>query len=370
MENEKEINVIATNNAINLYGKVSSAVNLSRALAVAESYAPKDKVNNLLEVGGIHQIMLEVKIAEMSRSIGKQLGINLGRFNESTGEFAVTTLGGFLIPGQPIPLNNKEITPTGFEKINGIAGFISPAVNAMFRTKKRFNFENGDITWSAFIDALKEDGLVKILAEPNLIALSGQTASFLAGGEFPIPVPDDDGITIEYKKYGVGLSFTPSVTEKEKIGIKVHASVSELDFTTAVQFSGYVVPGVTTREASTTIELGDGQSFAIAGLLSESVKENVQKYPFLGDIPMLGILFKSTSFQKNETELVIIVTPRFVKPINAETQPVPTDFYTEPDDAEIFFNLKQPAGSSMDKSMGKGMEGTLDGPFGHASEIK
>jgi len=378
MPDEKDINVIATNNTITLYGKVSNTVNLSQAQALAESYAPKrkkkkakeDLINNLLEVGGTHQIMLEVKMAEMSRSVGKQFGINMARFNEATGEFAVTNLGGLVTPYNPFDFANKGIKINNqgerTDSINTVSGLIAPAVNALFR------FADGDIAWSAFINALKEDGLVKILAEPNLIALNGQTASFLAGGEFPIPIATNDKIKIVFKKYGVGLSFTPSVLANNKISIEVESSVSELDFSTAAKFSGYVVPGLTTRSASTVVELADGQSFAIAGLLSEKIKENVQKYPLLGDIPILGTLFKSTSFQKNETELIMIVTPRFVKPMDAATQPLPTDYYVEPDDSEIFLNLKNPVKKSLNQesSNREGIEADLDGQFGHSFETE
>ena len=343
MPDEKNIKVMATNDSLTLYGKVSNTGNLAQTMALAQSYVPKDKINNFLEVGGVHQIMLEVKMAEMSRSIGKQLGINMGSLDLYTGELAITQLGGL----------TKYSDGDGFT--------YSDAVNALFR------FNRGGFSWSAFINALKEDGLVKILAEPNLTALSGQTASFLAGGEYPIPVPSDDGITIDYKKYGVGLSFTPSVLDKDKISIDVTSTVSELDFSTAVQFSGYVVPALTTRTASTVVQLADGQSFAIAGLLSESIKEKVKKYPFLGDIPILGTLFKSTSFQKNETELIIIVTPRFVKPMIAKNQPLPTDYYNETDDAEIFFNLKKNNKESFKQER---FDAELDGQFGHSFETE
>jgi pilus assembly protein CpaC len=180
-------------------------------------------------------------------------------------------------------------------------------------------------------------GLVKVLAEPNLIALSGQTANFLAGGEFPIPVPQELGrTTIDYKQFGVGLQFTPLVLSSGKINMKVAPEVSELDFTNAVSFGGFVIPGITTRRVSTMIELGDGQSFAIAGLLKNNVREIVSKFPIFGDIPVLGALFRSSSFQKNETELIVIVTPHLVKPLDMAKQTLPTDQYIEPNDLEFY----------------------------------
>ncbi|MEN8212056.1 MAG: type II and III secretion system protein family protein [Thermodesulfobacteriota bacterium] len=334
LPNEKEIRIMSTNNSLTLSGRVSSAGNLAQALALAKSYAPKGKVNNLLTVGGTHQVMLEVKIAEMSRSLGRELGIGLG-LGAQSGNLAVQMLSDF----------GTSVTPA----FDGLLEY----------------FSGGDTTWTMLINAMKSNGEIQILAEPNLIALSGQTASFLAGGEYPVPVPNEDGITVSYKDFGIGLSFTPNVLSKDQINIKVNSSVSELDFSTAVQFSGYVVPGISTRRAATTVELADGQSFVIAGLLSESIRENIQKFPFLGDIPFLGTLFRSSSFLKNETELVIIVTPRFVKPLNKETQPVPTDFYEEPDDTDFYFNL----GRSSEKSSQNSSDNVnMDGQFGHSFE--
>jgi pilus assembly protein CpaC len=288
---EEALQVIGTNDSITLSGKVSNAVNLSQALALAKSYAPEGKVNNFVEVGGVHQVMLEVRIAEMSRSLTRRLGINFAA--QKGDQFAISLLGGLAGLDEGIP---------SVESL--LAG---PAVNSLFR------FDTGDVTWSGFMDALNEDGLLKILAEPTLITLSGQSANFLAGGEFPVPVPQGLGtVAIEYKPFGVGLVFAPTVLSKEKISIQVTPEVSELDFSTAAVIEGFVTPGITTRRASTTVELGDGKSFAIAGLLRESVLTNVQKFPLLGDIPIIGALFQSKSFIKRETELVIIVTPHLV----------------------------------------------------------
>ena len=338
LPDEPDIQVFSANDTITLLGKVSNNANLSRALVLAASYAPEGKVNNLMEVGGTHQVMLEVTVAEMSRSLGKDLGIDVSFFNDS-GDLGAIILNQL---GDNTPL---------------VTGTISSAVNSFFR------FSSGSATWTGFIQALQEDGLVKILSEPNLIALSGQTASFLAGGEYPIPVPSGLGETsITFKEYGVGLNFTPFVLSPDRISIKVNTEVSELDFSTAVQFGGFVVPGIRTRKAATTIDLADGQSFALAGLLSEDIRENVKKFPFLGDIPILGTLFKSTSFQKNETELVIIATPRFVKPMDTQNYPLPTDAYVEPDDAEIYLNIRK---EYIPPSSDLAIEGSLDGEFGH-----
>ena len=350
---ERDLRVIATHDSITLAGKVSSASKLSQALALAQAYAPgqqKDKANvhNLVEVGGVHQVMLEVRVAEMSRSLAKRLGINFSYIDG--GEFGLSTLGGLTQLVNPDRANIASGGPFGL--------FVSPAVNALFR------FDAGGATWTGFVDALKQDGLIKVLAEPTLITLSGQTANFLAGGEFPIPVPQGLGTTaIEYKPFGVGLSFAPTVLSQDKINIKVTPEVSELDFTTAIVLEGFVVPGLRTRRANTTIELGDGQSFAIAGLLSESVRDTMQKYPLLGDIPILGALFRSRSFQKNETELIIIVTPHLVKPLQLAKQSLPTDYYVEPNDFELFLEGRM---QGRPKNNPLPSQGGLDGEFGHA----
>lgn len=343
---EKELAITATNESITLSGSVSSITSLDQAMKLAQAFAPEGEVNNLIQVAGTHQVMLEVKIAEISRTVGKDMGFEPLWSND--GEFALVNIGALVTP--------DTVTGAGLAEAT-----LSPAINTLLQ------FNSGSSTWNAFINALQEDGFAKVLAEPNLISLNGQTASFLAGGEFPVPVPDDDGIAIEYKDYGVGLSFTPTVLSDEKINIKVNSEVSELDFTAAMQYSGYVIPGLTLRRAATTIELADGQSFAIAGLLSENIKENIKKFPLLGDIPILGTLFKSTSFQKNETELLVIVTPRFVKPLDNQAQPLPTDRYVEPDDLEIFLNLKQMQLSDK-KAAGDTDQKSIDGRFGHSFE--
>jgi len=368
LPNEKNLRVFATQDSITLSGTVSSTANLSQAVALADAYAgyvikveeqedskvegkvtkikwarEARKVCNFLEVGGVHQVMLEVRVAEMSKSVINNLGINFSYLRG--GDLGLSMVGGLMQLG-----NSTEST---------LELLVSPAVNALFR------FHKGGATWTGFIDALKKDGLVKILAEPTLIALSGQTANFLAGGEYPVPIPSKDGdnIAIEYKAFGVMLSFTPTVLSEDKISIKVAPEVSELDFSTALSISGYVVPGLSTRRAMTVVELADGQSFAIAGLLKETVRDSMSKFPLLGDIPVLGALFRSRAFQKNETELIIIVTPHLVKPLDPEKQTLPTDFYIEPDDTEIYllglmegWEKNQPSTTVM---------GELDGEFGH-----
>ena len=318
---EKGILVTSSHDHITLSGTASNANNLTRALSMAEAYAPK-KVINALQVGGVQQVMLEVRVAEMNRELIKRLGINFSVIGPDA--FGVSLLGG----------------------LTSLVAFTNPAVGAGAATVTTgvsqaitgvFGFDTGSLSWTGFIDALKEQNLVKVLAKPTLVALNGQEAAFLAGGEFPIPVPQAFGlVTIQFKKFGVGLVFTPNIMNSKHISLNVAPEVSELDFSNALRTQGFTIPAITTRRATTTIELADGQSFAIGGLMRDNVRESVKKVPFLGEIPILGALFRSSSFQKNETELLIIVTPHLVKPLDMTAQTLPTDYYVEPNDFEFY----------------------------------
>lgn len=309
---EKNIKVTGGHDGVALSGLVSDASNLTHIVAMAEPYAP-GKVSNLLQVGGVQQVMLEVQVAEMSRGLRRNLGIGWQETDGSHFSFG---------------LLNDTLTFT--EDSSGNLTLFPSALASAF-----FGFPIGNTFWNVVLDFLKQHNLTKILAEPTLVALSGQEASFLAGGEFPIPVPGTFGqTTIEFKEFGVRLGFNPTVMSDDKISLKISPEVSELDFATGVNFGGFTIPALVVRRASTILELGDGQSFAIAGLIQENVRETVAKYPILGDIPILGALFRSSQFQKNETELVIIVTPRIVKPLDLVKQPLPTDYYLEPNGFE------------------------------------
>ena len=358
MPDEKDVKVFASGDSITLSGKMSNSSNLAQALALAQSYVvDKGTVQNLLEVAGNHQVMLEVRVAEMSRTLGRHLGINI-HYNTNGNDFGVGMLGQLtqlVLPGSGQLLSGNAINAN--EAINNKLSIgVSPNVNAMFR------FRKGNSSWTGFIDALRDDGLIKILAEPNLIALSGQDASFLAGGEFPVPVPQGLGTTaIEWKEYGVRLMFKPVVLGN-KINITVAPEVSDLDFSAGFESQGFIVPALRTRKARTVVELSDGQSFAIAGLLSSTVRDAAAKYPLLGSIPVLGQLFSSRQFQRDETELVIFVTPHFVKPVDQQKQPLPTDSYKEPDDLDFYL-----LGNMESRSNAKPMvKGELDGEYGHA----
>ena len=353
---EKNLHIDATHDILTLSGTVSSTSKLSQALALAEVHSPKDgKVLNLVEVAGVHQVMLEVRVAEVSKAVVKRLGFNFNFFSPKSGNLGIGLLNQLTkLPDSLLP---------SFTSPNPMQ--VSDPINAIFRF-----FSKGAVT-TVFIDALQERGLLKVLAEPTLITLSGKTANFLAGGEFPIPVPQPGSggtaITVEYKAFGVSLHFTPTVLSNKKISMEVAPEVSDIDFTNAITITGFVIPGVTTRRVSTTIELADGQTFAIAGLLKDDLREIVSGYPIFGDIPILGALFRSTSFRKNETELIVIVTPHLVKPLDMAKQTLPTDQFIEPGDFEFYLlgHLEGKEKSESDSKNAQPRTPILKGSVGH-----
>ncbi len=343
---ETGIKVSSSHDAITLSGTVSSATNLTQVLAVA---SPFGKVVNLMDVGGVQQVMLEVRVSEMQKSLGRKLGVNFSGVSSTGKQFGVSLLGNLTnIAGLGFPAGTGDVAAPGAN--------LSASVNAIFR------FIHDGSTWTGFIDALKEQGLLTVLAEPTLTTLSGKTASFNAGGELPVPEASGLGtVSISYKKFGVGVSFTPTVMSDGKISMQVSPVVSELDYTNAVSYAGFVIPALTERDVSTVVELADGQSFAIAGLLSENITETVDKFPVLGDIPILGVLFRSSAFKRNETELVVIVTPHLVKPLDMSKATLPTDKYGDPGDFK-FYLLGDLSGNP--KSVPVNKKG-FDGEVGH-----
>lgn len=326
LPNEPGLQVMNSHEHISLTGNVSNMESLTKALTLAEPYAP-NKVINLVQVGGVQQVMMEVKVAEMQRGLMKRLGVNFKRAQKNHRDFSIGLINKLstIDAYDPFPVQQSSQTTTlQFPDVRTLASNLV------------LGFGIGQDLWTLFLDLLKEHSLSKTLAEPTLIAESGQAAEFLVGGEYPVPIPQQLGqVTIKYKEFGVGLKFTPTVLSEGRISVIVNPEVSELDFANGVQLNGFIVPALTTRRVKTVVELGDGQSFAIAGLLQDNIKETVSKYPFLGDIPVLGALFRSTSFQKNETELIVIVTPHLVKPLDMVQQTLPTDHYLEPNDFEL-----------------------------------
>lgn len=304
--------------AVVLTGVVRSAQQAEDARSMAARLSGGDaNVINRLAVKGPNQINLRVRIAEVSRNTIKQLGFNWD---------AILNAGSFafgLATGNPTTNVIGNIVTR-----NNIGG---QPTDSLFGS-----FQKGNFDINTVIDALETEGLLTVLAEPNLTATSGETASFLAGGEFPVPVPQSlDSITIEFKKFGVGLAFTPTLLNDGRINMRVRPEVSQLSTTGEVRINGFIIPALTTRRAETTVELGSGQSFAIAGLLQNNVSHDVRRYPGLGDLPILGALFRSDGFRRNETELVIIITPYIVKPISDQRMvSAPTDGLLIPNDAE------------------------------------
>ena len=349
MPHEEMIQVRGANDSVMLSGEVSNALAVDTAVSIAASYVPKAKVINLMQVGGGQQVMVEVKIAEVSRSSTKELGIGI-EASDTTGS-------------------------NTFEMSNGVAasGAALNSVGNVFRdgssTFGSFSITDltGDIATSLTmrLRILEGRGLAKTLAEPNLVAMSGQEASFLAGGEFPYTATGVGTAQTIFKEFGVGLKFTPTVLHSEKINLKLTAEVSSLGTSTV----GGDVP-INTRRAATTIEMADGQSFAIAGLLQSDIQNALNQVPGLGDIPILGALFRSSAFQRQETELVMIVTPRLVKPVAAGTLSAPTDSFIPTSwlDQYLLGNLEGTPNrvrKADKKSQSKKKESGLEGEYGH-----
>jgi pilus assembly protein CpaC len=305
---KEDIRVQASRDSLSLTGAVSSKEVADRATTLAGSGALKNVVNNLQVVAteAEKQIMLRVKFAELNRNLSSQFGVNL----ISTG--AANTVGA---------ISTQQFSPPRVASADGGAAFtISDALNV-------FAFRP-DLNLAATVRALQAQGVLQILAEPNLVTANGKEASFLVGGEFPVPVLQGGGnagaVTIQFREFGIRLTFTPSVTEYGTVKMYVKPEVSTIDLANAVSFSGFVIPALASRRMETNIELGEGQSFVIAGLIDDRVQENLNKIPGLSNIPILGALFRSRSETKAKTELVVMVTPEVVKPLLAgDTKPLP-----------------------------------------------
>jgi pilus assembly protein CpaC len=297
-----DIKVGTINNALVLSGSIGSVAEGETAKEIAARYVPDaDHLVNAMQTDAPYQVNLRVRVAEVSRQVIKAFGVNWGS-SIGAGKFSFGLATGAGAPGIPSPLHLAGVD-------NIIAGFKSGAVDL-----------------NVVIDALESEGLINILAEPNLTAISGAPASFLAGGEYPIPVPQGlNQVTIEYKKFGVSLAFVATITDGGRINLLVKPEVSELSSNGAITLNGATVPALTTRRMETTVDLASGQSFAIAGLMQNNVTQNIHKFPGLGAMPVLGALFRSDSFQKNETELVVIVTPYIVRPVSSRHVAAPTD---------------------------------------------
>lgn len=323
---DAKIRVSTANGRVLLSGTAPDGVVLDSILSVARQFGPD--VINSIQVAQPQQVMLEVRFVEAVRSAGRDLGVQWNMFNRGTNTRLIGNVGDGVSSSQ-LPVTNGKVggqgtgTPCGGGlNVSCSALTLSPFVSAgVLSAAAPFGFVVGKLLASGLeadilLNALETKGLARGLAEPNLVALSGDTANFLAGGEYPIPVPGTLGqISVEYKRYGVGLAFTPTVLGKGLINLKIEPEVSELDPSHSVAVgNGISVPALTVRRASSTIELRDGQSFVLAGLLQNSSTTAQDQLPWIGDVPVLGALFSSKSYQKHETDLIIIVTPRIVLP--------------------------------------------------------
>ncbi len=302
-------------------GYVDSPIQSDTVKNLVSSFlGEKEKLVNMVNTAGSDQVTLMVKVAEVSRNELKRFGIHLENFL-NTGNFVFSLAQGrdFLGAGGALLRNGGD--------------------SSLFA-----GFNTGRTSINGVLDALETQGLVSVLAEPSLTTTSGKPANFLAGGEYPIPVVDQDGkVSIQYKPFGIGLNFTPTVLSKDKISLNVTPEVSSIVDTNSIQTGSsttYVVPSLQTRRAQTTVELGSGQTFAIAGLFKNDRNNGVDKFPGLGDLPVLGALFRSQQFRNDQSELVILVTPYIVKPVSDHKMQTPLDGYAPPSDLERILTAK------------------------------
>ncbi|MEA2710018.1 MAG: pilus assembly protein CpaC [Phycisphaerales bacterium] len=345
-----KVQATSMNGAIGLRGQVRDLKTAESMVAMAQQYSPR--VLNMLEIAGGQQVMLQVRFAEVSRRATNALGVN---FATSDGIFGIGS-------------NIGQNAPSGFAATPGDANFPGPMTTNTGAGVTLFGGgAAGNAAFRYFVQALRQNNLLRILAEPNLVAMSGQEASFLAGGEFPVPVPQSGvggggTITVEYREFGVRLNMVPLVLGDGRIRLKLNPEVSDLDFSSPLVIQGSRIPIVNKRTVSTTIELADGQSFAIAGLLDHSVNATKDVTPLLGDIPVLGALFRSVRYERRETELVVLVTPKLVEAMDPnQVPPLPGETWRHPNELDLFLNQDigsesavKPDGGDMTPATGHG----------------
>jgi pilus assembly protein CpaC len=296
--------------------------------------------------------MLKVRFAEMQRSVSKNLSASLGVRSNSSSVGGVIGTGNFTAPGAVGNAFDNGVIP------------INPATEGALGV----GFTAGALEFAVLLEALESKGVVRTLAEPNLTALSGQEAKFLAGGEYPIPVASgENSITIEYKPFGVEMNFTPVVVDGDIINLTINAAVSSIDTTVTLQAGGFSINAFKRRETSTTVEMRDGESFAIAGLLQDDFRNVNGQVPWVGDIPILGALFRSAEYQRAQSELVIIVTPHLVTPTRGEALALPTDRVRIPTERELFLFGKV-AGSTPSGPAGEVARQDFSGSYGYVME--
>jgi len=317
------IEVTTVGQLIVLQGNVGGPDEAALAERLAHTVLGTDQVMNSINILQPTQVNLRVRIAEVSRTVLKSLGVSWEGFASS----------GSSVFGL---LQTRNVADIVLSEATGLPERLFSTVQDASSIVGNIGGGGLDINWA--IDAMDREGFLRVLAEPNLTALTGQTANFLAGGEFPIPVPSRDGLGIEYREFGVQLDFTPTVLNTGRISMHVKPEVSDLSSAGAIRIEGISIPSISTRRAETTIELGSGQSFAIAGLLQNNVVQDADKFPGLGDIPILGALFRSEKFRREETELLIVVTPYIVRPVSDHKMILPTDKFIAPGDMDRFMN--------------------------------
>ena len=370
----EKIEVSSAQRNIILSGQVTSIVKVDAAMQIAKSYleqaaTAKEKlmfkqetgsgsgsdkkageVLNLMTVAGAQQVMLQVRVAEVQRDAVKHLNAQLGLLNNSAKWSGGANNGGATFPpanwlppiNGPVPLLGQP-GKVGGNPVGPLQQLFSPTTPTITNAGLFASFISNEWIANVVLDAFQQRGLAKILAEPTVTTLSGQEAQFLSGGSFPIPVPEQNGVIgIDYKDFGVKLLFQPLVLDGDRINLKLNISVSELIsanslvVTPITSSTVFAVPALSERRAVSTVELADGQTIGIAGLMNESMRNAITKFPGLGDVPILGALFRSQEFQKNQTELVILVTPRLAKPMSASNVRLPTDSVVDPSNLDFF----------------------------------
>jgi pilus assembly protein CpaC len=378
------IRVGSSNGQVVLSGIAGNAVAAERAVQVAKSMVPEGgSIVNAMTVAPAQQVMLRVRFLEVARAAGRELGVNWFGANNGanrgfrTGLGAVAPGGRPGIMGQPfVDASGNPVPAPGSPAGSGAPGLpIFSTAATLISGAQPFGVALASLaskgaSLDVALSALETKGLIRRLAEPDLVALSGDTAAFLAGGEFPVPVVQPGGtggvpvITVDYKPFGVQLTFVPTVLANGVINLRLAPSVSELDFAQAIQISGFTVPSLTKREARTTIELRDGQSFAIAGLLSSINSRDIEQLPWIGSVPVLGALFRSARYHQQETDLVVIVTPHLVAPsVPGQSLASPLDNYIPTNDVDFFLMGEMEQKKVFRDYITSG--GDIQGPYGH-----
>ncbi len=340
MPEETGIRIKAAENTLVLVGSVSDGAKLDQVMSLAGAYANGKRIVNLLRINTPQQVMLEVKIAEVSKTLLDKFGLDFARLITSADGLSSRFISG-IIGGGPGVLGKFQsnlaagsVAGSAGATITGGAGSAGASMNGISRGASLLG-----------IDAQKRDGLIRVLAEPNIMAISGQSASFLSGGKIFVPVAQSNSngaqtTTLEEKEFGVGLKFTPTVLDGTRINLKLITEASELSQTgspfTTVGGVTSILPAIATRRVDTTVQLNDGQSFAVAGLIKNNITETLSRFPGLGELPIVGALFRSSEFQNDQTELIFVITPRLVKPLSDKLM-LPTDNHVVPNAADVLF---------------------------------